>query len=207
MNQPEILGAQKCLGKLQGFLNLSRSYLKKLCLVIQRNKNLTKFNCFIYCPFLFLKESLYLEILIKCSFFICCFLLLDSRTSRCVCVCVCVFWWEPLQYCHNKYYWAKPHQTISLSMSGLRVYLELLTMKLCLVYVTVKWTLRQYTVLMGLELKVSERGRLSKGAGQRRGLGKGSGWGTGRCGQLVREAILGLYTVTYPGLTAPAPML
>ena len=91
MNQPEILGAQKCLGNLQVFLNLPTSYLKKLCLVIQRNKNLTKFNCFIYCLFLFLKESLYLEILIKCSFFICCFLLLDSRTSQCcVCVCVCV---------------------------------------------------------------------------------------------------------------------
>ena len=88
-NQPEILGAQKCFGKLQVFLNLPRSYFKKLCLLIQRNKNLTKFNCFIYCPFLFLKESLYLEILIKCSFFICCVLLLDSRTSQC-CVCVCV---------------------------------------------------------------------------------------------------------------------
>ena len=53
------------------------------------NSKITKFNCFIYCLFLFLKESLYLEILIKCSFFICCFLLLDSRTSQC-CVCVCI---------------------------------------------------------------------------------------------------------------------
>lgn len=135
VNQPKILGAQKCLGKLQVFLNLPRSYLKKLCFVIQRNKSLTKFNCFIYCPFLFLKENLYLEILIKCSLFICCFLLLDSRTSRCS---VCVFRWEPLRYCHNKYYRAKPHQTISFSVSGLRVYLELLTTKLCLAYVTVK---------------------------------------------------------------------
>ena len=91
VNQPEILGAQKCLGKLQVFLNLPRCYLKKLCLVIQRNKNLTKFNCFIYCPFLFLKESLYLEILIKCSFF---YMLLPfigfENKLMCVCVRVCV---------------------------------------------------------------------------------------------------------------------
>ena len=50
-------------------------------------------------------------------------------------------------------------------MSGLRVYLELLTTKLRLAYVTVKSTLRQYTVLMGLEFTVGERGGLSKGAG------------------------------------------
>ena len=36
---------------------------------------------------------------------------------------------------------------------------------------------------MGLELKVSERGRLSKGAGQRRGLGKGGGWAKEGAGQ------------------------
>ena len=148
--------------KVASFSKPSKILLKKLCSVIQRNKSLTKFNCFIYCLFLFLKENLYLEILIKCSLFICCFLLLDSRTSRCS---VCVFWWKPLRYCHNKYYRAKPRQTISFSMSGLRVYLELLTTKSCLAYVAVKWTLRQYTVLMGLEFTVGEKGRLSKGAG------------------------------------------
>ena len=74
--------------KVASFSKPSKILLKKLCSVIQRNKSLTKFNYFIYCPFLFLKENLYLEILIKCSLFICCFLLLDSRTSRCsVCVC------------------------------------------------------------------------------------------------------------------------
>ena len=32
VNQPKILGAQKCLGKLQVFLNLPRSYLKNYAL-------------------------------------------------------------------------------------------------------------------------------------------------------------------------------